>query len=254
MTRKTIAANWKENPRTSAEARRLFDATMRLAAKAPHADVIVCPPAIYLEGASASMAAAKKKKALPSNVALGAQDVFFENEGAFTGGIGPKMLRALGVRYAIIGHSERRRWFGETDEMVNKKVLAALAGGLLPIMCVGEPPEVRRKGVAAAKRYLARQLAYGLRGVPKGKAGIGRVTVAYEPIWAIGSGKNDEPKDAVTIARFIKDSTGVAKVLYGGSVNGADVRGYVQWKEIDGALVGGASLKAEDFKKIINHS
>ncbi len=252
--RKMIAANWKEHPRTAAEARRLFDATMRLAAGAPHTDVIVCPPAIYLEGASASMAAAKKRKALPANFALGAQDVFWENEGAFTGGVGPRMLRALGVRYAIIGHSERRRWFGETDETVNKKILAALAEGLVPIMCVGEPPEVRKKGAAAAKRYLARQFAYGLKGVPEGRAGKGRVTVAYEPIWAIGSGKNDNPVDAAAIARFIKTEAGVAKVLYGGSVNGADVGGYVQLEDINGALVGGASLKAEDFKKIIKHS
>ena len=254
VARKTIAANWKEHPRTAAEAWRLFDATMRLAAKVLRDDVIVCPPAIYLQGAGARMAEAKRKKALPPNFALGAQDVFWEDEGAFTGGMGPKMLRVLGVRYAIIGHSERRRWFGETDEMVNKKVLAALAGGLVPIMCIGEPPEVRKKGIAAAKRYLVRQLAYGLKGVPKGRMGRGLVIVAYEPVWAIGSGKNDNPADAAAIARFIKTEAGVVKVIYGGSVNGADVRGYVQSEDINGALVGGASLKAEDFKKIINHS
>ncbi len=254
VSRKTIVANWKEHPRTAAEARRLFDATMRLAAGSPHNDVIVCPPAIYLQGAGARMAEAEKEKALPSNFALGAQDVFWENEGAFTGGVGPKMFHGLGVRYAIIGHSERRRWFGETDEIVNKKIRAALGGGLTPIMCIGEPREVRKKGIAAAKRYLARQLAYGLKGASKGRADRGRVVIAYEPIWAIGSGKNDNPLDAAAIARFIKAETGVTKVLYGGSVNGADVGGYVQSEDINGALVGGASLKAEDFKKIINHS
>lgn len=236
-----IAANWKENPVTPAEAKRLFDATARAAAKVPGADVLVCPPAIFLESL-----AARAKKA-PKNLALGAQDIFWEDKGAYTGAVGPAMLRALGVRYAIVGHSERRRFFGETDEVVNRKVRAALEGGITPIMCVGEPAEVRGKGFATAQRYLARQLAYGLRGVA-GK----KVIVAYEPLWAIGSGKNDDPHDAARIAAFVKASAKAAsRVLYGGSVNAGDVRDYVQLKEIDGALVGGASLKADEFRKLI---
>lgn len=253
MARKMMAANWKEHPQTVAEAMRLFDATMRLAADASRADVVVCPPAIHLESAGAHVMAAKRKKMLPANFAFGAQDVFWEEEGAFTGGIGPKMLRALGARYVIIGHSERRRFFGETDEMVNKKVLAAQAGGLIPIMCIGEPPEIRRKGRAAAKRYLAHQLTYDLKGTKKKDGGKG-VIVAYEPLWAIGSGNNDDPQDAAEIAAFIKAEAGVGKVLYGGSVNGANAEGYVRLKEVDGALVGGASLKAGDFRKIIQYT
>jgi triosephosphate isomerase len=253
MTRKIIAANWKEHPVTAKEARSLFDGTMKAAVKAPEAEVLVCPPAIFLEGL------AERRVRMPKNAALGAQDVFWEDEGAFTGGVGPAMLAALGVRYAIIGHSERRRIFGETDAMINRKLRAAQAGGLRPIMCVGEPPEVRRKGIAAAKRYVARQLALGMKGVVA-KAGRGAgaqgIIIAYEPLWAIGSGKNDPPADAAAMAAFIKSSAkgGAAKVLYGGSVNPENVRDYVQLKEIDGALVGGASLKAKEFGTLIRRS
>jgi triosephosphate isomerase len=150
----------------------------------------------------------------------------------------------------IIGHSERRKWLHETDAMVAKKVRAALEGGLNVIMCVGEPAPVRKKGLVAAERYLAKQINVGLSEVPARTKG--RVIIAYEPIWAIGSGKNDDPRDAARIAAFIRKTAGRGtKVLYGGSVNGGDAGGYVQLKQIDGALIGGASLKAAELKKII---
>ncbi len=253
MTRTIIAANWKEHPVTMKDAQRLFDATMRAAVASPQAEVLVCPPAIFLEELAARMPRGAR------NASLGAQDVFWEEEGAFTGSVGPRMLKAIGVRYVIIGHSERRRIFGETDAMVNKKVRAAYAGGLMPIVCVGEPPEVRRKGVAAARRHIAQQLARGLKDVfSRGshESGARGIIVAYEPLWAIGSGKNDSPVDAAAMAAFIKSSIKrpSAKVLYGGSVDSANVREYVQLKEIDGALVGGASLVAKEFAALIRRS
>ncbi len=198
-----------------------------------------------------------------ANLSLGAQDVFWEEQGPFTGGVGPKMLRSIGVKYVIVGHSERRKWFNETDAMVNKKVLRAAADGLRVILCVGEPLEVRAKGIAAAKRYLKHQLTYDLKKVfgdrPATKGVARGIIVAYEPIWAIGSGSNDDPQDAAEIAAFIKATVRSmaprtklqVKVLYGGSVNSRNVADYVQLKDIDGALVGGASLKADEFKKLV---
>jgi triosephosphate isomerase len=280
MTRKLIVANWKENPKTALAAKRLFAASARAAAKMSafdkrSAEVIICPPSIFLEeiGRAASLSKLSKTKKI-ANLALGAQDVFWEEEGPFTGGVGSKMLRALGVQYVIIGHSERRKWFNETDAMINKKVLRALADGLHVILCVGEPLAVRKNGIGAAKRYLKAQLICDLKGVFGGEggqskrtAGAGKIIVAYEPIWAIGSGRNDDPKDAVAIAAFIKEtvyafgergatkgkanSTAGIKVLYGGSVNSKNVADYVQLEEIDGALVGGASLKADEFGKLM---
>ncbi len=250
--KKIIAANWKENPGTAKEAEALFSAVMRAAASVPSVRVVVCPPSVFIGSVGNLMRTQAGR--ISANFALGAQDVFWEDEGAFTGGVGPKILRGLGVRYAIIGHSERRRFFGETDEMVERKARAAREGGIVPIVCVGEPHEVRRKGIAAAKRFLAVQLRKGLKGIADpDRRGKGKeLIVAYEPVWAIGSGNNDRPADAAVIAAFIKTMVPGAKVLYGGSVNEGNVREYTQSDEIDGALVGGASLKADAFKKIIH--
>lgn len=257
MAHKIIVANWKENPKTVLAATRLFEGTARAAAKVNplekgNAAIVICPPSIFLEDISR---AAKLSKNHSENLALGAQDVFWEERGPFTGGAGPKMLRALGVKYVIVGHSERRKWFNETDAMINKKILRATEDGLRVILCVGEPLAMREKGIVAAKRYLKRQLTYDLKKVFAG--GAKSIIVAYEPIWAIGSGRNDNPKDAAEIAMFIKETVRAlaarvkVKVLYGGSVNSKNVRDYVQLKEIDGALVGGASLKADEFGKLI---
>jgi triosephosphate isomerase len=257
---KLLAANWKENPASEKEALRLFGVVA--GARRENVEVAVCPPFIYLEDVAAAYR--KLGRAAKKDLFLGAQDAFWEESGPFTGEVGPKMLRQLGVAYAIIGHSERRKHLNETDAMINKKIRLALRDGLAVILCVGEPPAIRRKGNGAVRRHIKNQLTKDLAGVflksPRmSGARIPRIdlTIAYEPIWAIGSGRNDSPEDAAAIARFIKDIVhsisphAQPRVLYGGSVNGSNVRDYVQYKEIDGALVGGASLKGVEFKKMI---
>ena len=272
---KILIANWKENPETEREALALYEATARASTK-KKADVVVCPPFVYLEQIAGRMKRFKKKRT-PSvragtrttfplrgegNLALGAQDVFWEESGPHTGEIGPKMLKQFGVRYVIIGHSERR-WLGETDEMINQKVVRALKSGLRVILCVGESALVRRKGFPAAKQFVASQLKKDLKGLGSGVSGIGKkLIVAYEPIWAIGTGRNDPPEDALAMAIFIKKKISSLlaipytlypiPVLYGGSVDDHNVQDYVQYDEIDGALVGGASLKANEFKSMID--
>jgi triosephosphate isomerase (TIM) len=248
---KLIAGNWKEHPKTEAQALALFKAVAK--GKRPHGvEAVICPPFVYLEGIAREFK--KMPRAAKARLALGAQDVFWEEQGAFTSEVGPKMLRSLGVRYVILGHSERRKFAKETDAMINKKIALALRDGLKVILCVGEPPAVRRKGIAAARAFVRGQLLKDLKGIaPKS----GAIAIAYEPIWAIGTGKNDLPEDARAMAAFIKSLLKLRKhikvrFLYGGSVNGANAGDYVQLEEIDGALVGGASLKAEEFKKIIN--
>lgn len=245
--RKLIAANWKENPQTEKKAIGLFRAVATLRSK--KVEVVIAPPFIYLEKIAELHRRGKKPSA-----AIGAQDVFWEERGAYTSEVGPKMLRSLGVTYAIIGHSERRKWLKETDAMINKKIKLSLKDGLRVILCVGEDISIRKKGVAVAQRFLESQLKKDLAGVKKAMAN--QVIVAYEPIWAIGTGRYDKPADAAEMAgaikRYVKKTGGFApRVLYGGSVSSKNVRDYVQYRDIDGALVGGASLLAGEFKKII---
>lgn len=245
---KLIAANWKENPRTEIEALKLFKTVAK--AKRKNADVVICPPFIYLEEIAKAFKGASSKKQL----ALGAQDVFWEDEGAFTSEVGPKMIRSLGARYVILGHSEVRKWNNETDAIINKKIALAARDGLKVILCVGEPLPIREKGIAATKKFVEQQLVKDLKGI---KIKSSDLFIAYEPIWAIGTGKSDKPADAEEMAVFIKsllkEKHGIRpKFLYGGSVNSKNAASYVQLKHVDGALVGGASLKAEEFIKIIN--
>jgi triosephosphate isomerase len=248
---KLIAANWKEHPKTEKEALALFKAV----AETPRArgvEVAVCPPFLYLEEII------REFKRMPprarKRLAVGAQDVFWEEQGAFTSEIGPAMLRSLGATYVIIGHSERRRFAKETDAMINKKIALAAGDGMNVILCVGEPLSVREKGAAVAKKFVAQQLVKDLKSIRLKGVDI---AIAYEPIWAIGTGRNDKPEDAREMAIYVKSVLKRSKrifprFLYGGSVNGRNAADYVQLDEIDGALVGGASLKAEEFKKIIN--
>jgi triosephosphate isomerase (TIM) len=253
---KLIVANWKEHPKTEAEALKLFKAVARARRSKTGAavEVAICPPFIYLEEITRVF-----KRMSPTarrGLALGAQDVFWEEQGAFTGEVGPRMLRSLGVKYAILGHSERRKFAKETDAMINKKVALAAHDGLKIILCVGESLAVRQKGIAAAKNFVQQQLLKDLKNVVLKS---GDIAIAYEPIWAIGTGKNDSPEDARAMAQFIKKLLKERKqikprFLYGGSVNSKNAGDYVQLKEIDGALVGGASLKADEFIKIINLS
>ncbi|RJP45944.1 triose-phosphate isomerase [Candidatus Parcubacteria bacterium] len=227
--KKLLAANWKMNPDFEDEA-------VRLARLEDERGVVICPPFPFLGGVGRAL----------KRAALGAQDLFWEKGGAYTGEVSAIMLKGLGARYVIVGHSERRR-LGETDDAVNRKLKAALKAGLRPILCVGEPREARRKGVAAARVHIRRQLRLGLKGIRK------RIVIAYEPIWAIGTGKSDSPRESAAIARFIKTAVRPKpRVLYGGSVASQNARSFLQYKEIDGALVGGASLRGKEFKKIIS--
>ncbi|MFH1161795.1 MAG: triose-phosphate isomerase [Candidatus Jorgensenbacteria bacterium] len=239
MSKLTIA-NWKMNPRMVREA-------VRLARASDARGVVIAPPFPFLPAVGRTV----------NSAALGAQDVFWESEGAYTGGVSPAMLKALGVRYVIVGHSERRAHLGETDDMVAKKVAAALRTGLTPVLCVGEPLTVRRKGLTAAKRFVAHQLRADLRGVRSLVVSRRLLVIAYEPVWAIGTGRSATPKDASAMAQFIKKLSVVScqlsvKVLYGGSVDARNVGAFLAEPAIDGALVGGASLKPREFKKMIS--
>jgi triosephosphate isomerase len=252
--RKWLVANWKENPTTEREALALFK-KIAMAKRGSGVRLVVCPSFVHLDPIAKKLRALRSKE----NLFLGAQDVFWEDQGAFTGGIGSAMLRSLGVRYVIVGHSERRKFLHETDAMTNKKVLAALAAGLAVILCVGEPLAVRKQGTAAVQRFIKNQLIKDLAGirVKDKRLKIKDLIIAYEPIWAIGTGKNANPADAAEMAKFIKKTLRPAPcalrppVLYGGSVTGKSVMDYVDYKDIDGALVGGASIRAEEFRKMI---
>jgi triosephosphate isomerase len=223
-----IVANWKMNPATLAEAKKLFAAMKNL-------DAIICPPACYLDS---------KIRPSGAKFTLGAQNCLWEEKGAYTGEISPKMLISLGVKYVIIGHSERRIYFQETDAMINKKLTAALKFGLVPILCIGE------KEGEDAKSVLDRQLKEDLSGIID--ADIEKIVIAYEPVWAIGTGNFCEPQKAKEVLGLIKGKIN-NKVLYGGSVNSKISADYIK-VGFDGLLVGGASLDAEEFAKIVQNA
>ncbi len=191
-----------------------------------------------------------------SSLQLGAQDVHWETEGAFTGEISPKMLREAGCGFAIVGHSERRRLFNESDETVARKVFSALHAGLRPILCVGETWQERKRGMTA--RVTRRQLRAALKGL--GKSAIEKLEIAYEPVWAIGTGRNATPSQANEVHRWIRESlrnlagnqaAKRCRILYGGSVRPDNAGEICGAEEVNGLLVGGASLKAKDFLSII---
>jgi triosephosphate isomerase len=224
---KIIIANWKMNVSNLTDWSNLK--------KPEGVEIVICPPFTHIE---------KLAKFLKeNNVKLGAQNCFYEQKGAYTGEISPIMLKNLGVEYVIIGHSERRNYLKETDEMINKKVLAALKAGLKIVLCVGETLEQREKGLV--KEVIENQLEKDLKVIQDS------FIVAYEPVWAIGTGNYCQPEDALEMIKFIKNIVNF-KVIYGGSVDSKNIAGYVKYPEIDGALVGGASLKIDEFKKIIN--
>jgi triosephosphate isomerase len=213
-------------------------------------EVVVCPTFTSLRAVQTVIEADN----LP--IGLGAQNVFWEDKGAYTGEVSPSMLARLAVSYVIVGHSERREIFGETDEMVNKKVQAVIKAGMTPIMCCGETLEEREAGETAAK--VSRQVQAGLDGVDSDQ--VGAMVIAYEPIWAIGTGRNATPEDAnETIGTIRSMVAGLAgetaaaaiRIQYGGSVKPGNVAAIMAQPEIDGALVGGASLEADDFAQIV---
>ncbi|MCX6721300.1 MAG: triose-phosphate isomerase [Candidatus Staskawiczbacteria bacterium] len=226
-----IAGNWKMNPNSKKEAQELFDAVKK-GIKDVASEVVICPPDLFLSSLKGS--------------ALGAQNIFWEEKGAFTGEISAVMLKDLGVEYVIIGHSERRKYFGETDETVNKKIKKALEVGLKIIFCVGETAEEREQG--ETQEVLQRQIQQGLKDV----VDIDNINVAYEPVWAIGTGNNcsvEETKESIDfIRKFVKPET---IIIYGGSVKSENSGAYIKQAGANGLLVGGASLDAEEFLKIV---
>jgi triosephosphate isomerase len=248
MRKPIIAGNWKMN-KTPAEARELINELKPLVQDVD-VDVVVCPPFVCLAAAAEALKG--------SNIALGAQNMHFEEKGAFTGEIAPNMLKELGVEYVIIGHSERRQYFTETDEGVNKKVTAALAHGLIPIMCVGETLEEREQGIT--ERVVEKQTREGLKGLEGQDAQ--KVVIAYEPVWAIGTGKtatSDQANEVIAFIRgivldmFGKDVAENIRIQYGGSMNPKNASELMAMPDIDGGLIGGASLKAEDFAKVVKY-
>lgn len=237
------------NPETSAEA-------VRLAKAEDLSGIIVAPPFVFLNAV---------KKAV-KKVALAAQDVFWAapkrraspseagRETAYTGEISINQLKQLGVKYAIVGHSERRRWLKETDMIINYKLKTVLAAGLKAVLCIGEDWLIRKKGLKAARSFVKKQLTEDLAGLQGAR--FDKLIIAYEPVWAIGTGRNDKPENASVMAEFIKDLLvksykSKVKVLYGGSVNNRNAGHFLKQTTIDGLLVGGASLKSGEFRKIV---
>lgn len=225
--KKIIIANWKLNPASLKAAQKLA-ASVSIKAKNK---IVLCPPAVYLSQIQYQN--------------IGAQDCFWQNQGAFTGQISPLMLKDLKVKYCIIGHSERRA-VGDTDEMINAKVKACLAQKITPVLCVGFGTSVGQDDLEVVD-LLKSQLSQGLAGTDAEK-----IIVAYEPVWAIGTGRNASPEHAEQIAIFIKNKYKVDKVLYGGSVTALNAESFLQQPNVGGLLVGGASLKAGEFNQIIN--
>jgi len=247
MKRYLIAGNWKMN-KTTGEAIELAQKLVESLKDVNDRDILICPPFTALYSVYQVIKG--------TNIKLGAQDVFYENSGAFTGEISPIMLKDVGCEYVIIGHSERRHIIGETDELINKKIKAAINNGLKTILCVGELLEEREAGKTL--EVVKTQLEKGLNGVSKEE--MKNVVIAYEPVWAIGTGKTAKPEDAQEVHAYIREllsklySKEIAEetiIQYGGSVKASNIDSLMAMPDIDGALVGGASLVAEEFTRIV---
>ena len=230
---KLIIANWKLNPTTEREA-------IKLAKESDIDGLVICPPFPFLEAVAKVIKKAK----------LGAQDLFWEEKGAYTGEVSAAQLKDLGVEYVITGHSDRRK-LGETDEMIAKKIEAALKSSLTPVLCVGETQEERSGG--KARETVERELKIGLSLVGNSELATRNLIVAYEPIWAIGTGASDTPEDMLEMVELIRRQASSVKrqVIYGGSVTSENAEEFLKHKEISGALVGGASLNPKEIKKIV---
>ena len=242
-----VAGNWKMNT-TVAEAEKLVRDMLVPLNDMTGVEKVLCPPFVSLS--------AVKNILRGSDIKVGAQNMYFETKGAYTGEISPLMLSEL-CEFVILGHSERRHCFGEIDEMINKKMTAALKNGLTPILCVGERLEENESG--KTEEVISRQLTGALAGIES----TDNIVIAYEPVWAIGTGRAASGEQAAATIKFIRDS--VAKlwsrdlsqnlrILYGGSVTGDNIAEFISCPEIDGALVGGASLKAGEFVAIVNQT
>lgn len=248
MRKAIIAGNWKMN-KTPDEARALVEELIPLVADAEY-DVVVCPPFVDLCPVS--------KAIKGTNIHLGAQNIHWAKSGAFTGEISADMLKKFGVEYAIVGHSERRQYFGETDATVNMRAKAALENGITPIICVGESLEQRERG--ETDEFVASQVRGALEGISADDAR--RVVIAYEPIWAIGTGRTataEMAEETIIVIRktlrsiFGNDAAETVRIQYGGSMNPQNAASLMAMENIDGGLIGGASLKAEDFSKVVKY-
>ena len=234
---KIIAGNWKMN-NTVEESLSLIKELKSLVKEVKDKEIIVCPPFTSLSTVA--------KELKDSKIRLGAQNLYFEQKGAFTGEISPLMLKDICVEYVIIGHSERRHILKENDERINKKMKSALANDLKPIFCVGETLKQRETG--KTKDIVKGQITKGLAGIKD----IRNIIIAYEPVWAIGTGKNATPGQAEEVHLFIRKLIKAKiPILYGGSVNPKNIKDLISQKDIDGVLVGGASLNAKDFSQIV---
>lgn len=247
MRKTIIAGNWKMN-KTNSEAVELAGGLLDNQGDGDNVRVVICPPFTALSEVSGAIK--------DSKIFLGAQNIYPENSGAYTGEISPDMLLTIGVTYIILGHSERRDYFAESDQFVNRKVKLALEKGLIPIVCVGEKIEERETG--NTEEVVGRQIDGSLDGLSGDQ--IKNVVVAYEPIWAIGTGKTASPEMAQEVHAFIRrklrgrygDTAEEISILYGGSMKGSNAPELLKQEDIDGGLIGGASLKADEFIKIIN--
>ena len=249
MRRKLIAGNWKMN-NTNKEALELVKQLKDLVKDVKDRDIMIAPTFTCLSEVNNAIKG--------SNIKLGAQNLYFEEKGAFTGQISADMLLAVGCEYVIVGHSECRDIFGEKDELINKKVKRALDKNLVPVLCVGEHLEEREKGITS--NIVSSQVKEAFKGLSEAEAK--KVVIAYEPVWAIGTGKTATPQDADDVHKTIRDtlksiyndsvSEGMI-ILYGGSVNEKNADDLLNMPNIDGALVGGASLVADKFARIVNY-
>ncbi|MDQ1144422.1 triosephosphate isomerase [Bacillus sp. SORGH_AS 510] len=247
MRKPIIAGNWKMN-KTLSEAKSFAEEVKGLVPAANKIDSVICAPALFLQNLVEVTSG--------SDVKIGAQNMHFEESGAFTGEISPNALADLGVNYVIIGHSERREMFNETDETVNKKALAAFKNNLTPIICCGETLEQRENG--ETNQLVGDQVAKALTGLTDEQ--VKQSVIAYEPIWAIGTGKSSTSKDAndvcahirqVVAQQFSQDVADAVRIQYGGSVKPENIKEYMAQPDIDGALVGGASLEAQSFLQLL---
>jgi len=248
MRKAIMAGNWKMN-NTVEEALKLVEELKPLV-KDAKCDVVVCPTFVCLD--------AVLKAVKGSNIKVGAQNMYFEEKGAFTGEISPVMLEKMGVDYVVIGHSERRQYFNETDESVNKKLKSAFAHNLTPILCVGESLEQRETNIT--EEIVGNQVKLDLAGLTSTQ--VETLVIAYEPIWAIGTGKTATDEQANEVNAFIRKTVAglygqevadKTRIQYGGSVKPSTIKAQMAKSDIDGALVGGASLVASDFAAIVNY-
>ncbi|MDR2191294.1 MAG: triose-phosphate isomerase [Endomicrobium sp.] len=243
-----MAGNWKMN-KTVGEAVAALKALKPLVADVKDVEVLICPVFTSLYAVS--------REIENSEIKLGAQNLFWEAKGAFTGEVSPSMVKDAGCSYVIIGHSERRQYFGETDETVNKKTKAAFGAGLIPIVCVGETLKEREENITF--KVIEKQIRDGLSGLSGEQASS--LVIAYEPVWAIGTGKTATPDQAQEVHAFIrklyaeiyKEAAESVRILYGGSVNPKNVSDLMKQPDIDGGLVGGASLEADSFSQLVKY-